>query len=181
MIIILSTLCLKFELLESFGIINEDYWTDIWSGCPVWIRVNIALLPPCVVLSTILVAGVFPSYAAALLCFYERDAQGLVLGGPLPSLLPSLLPFMASSTWGSFSFILMNHGGGCQDPSQILMLSDSGQFPPTCCWPLWAWTHTAVHLSQVHPAASQTRLMGEGWATGWEGACRLRCQQIHFS
>ena len=42
MIIILSTWCLKFELLETFGIKNENYWTDIWSRCPVWIRVNIS-------------------------------------------------------------------------------------------------------------------------------------------
>lgn len=74
----------------------------------------------------VLVEGVFPSYTVALLCFYERDAQGLVLGGPSPSLLLNLLPFTASSAAGSFSFVLVNHGDGCQDPSQILMLSDSG-------------------------------------------------------
>ena len=179
MITILSTWCLKFELLETFGIKNENYWTDIWSRCPVWIRVNISSVSSLYGV-IVLVEGVFPSYAVALLCFYERGAQGLVLGGPLPGLLQNLLPFTAS-TWGSFTFVLVNHGGGCQDPSQILMLSDSGRFPPTYCWPLWAWTHAAVRLSQVHPAASQTRLMGEWWATGWEGACRLRCQQIHFS
>ena len=112
MIITLLTWCLKFELLETFGIKNENYWTDIWSRCPVWIRVNISSASSLYGI-IVLVEGVFPSYAVALLCFYERDAQGLVLGGPSPSLLLNLLPFTASSAWGSFSFVLVNHGGGC--------------------------------------------------------------------
>ena len=112
MIITLLTCCLKFELLETFGIKNENYWTDIWSRCPAWIRVNISSASSLYGI-IVLVECVFPSYAVALLCFYERDAQGLVLRGPSPSLLLNLLPFTASSTWGSFSFVLVNHGGGC--------------------------------------------------------------------